>query len=163
MTARTAALALCLALAAPALAHAAPAPQPTVFTSAADIQALIDKAAREAKPDQPLLAQPMAVLAPYRANLEYRTASAPAAVHETEAELFYVVEGGGTLVTGGRLTGETRTNAENLRGTGVEGGEMRKVAKGDLFIVPEGSPHWFSAVDGRLVLMSLHLPRTAGR
>lgn len=163
MNARIAALALSLAFAAPLSVHAAAAPQPTVFTSAADVQALIAKAAREAKPDQPLLAQPMAVLEPYRANLEYRTAAAPAAVHETEAELFYVIEGAGTLVTGGRLVGETRANAENLRGTGVEGGETRKVSKGDLFIVPEGSPHWFSAVEGRLVMMSLHLPRAASR
>jgi hypothetical protein len=37
-------------------------------------------------------------------------------VHELDAELFYVIDGSGTVVTGGKLTGETRTNAENLRG-----------------------------------------------
>jgi quercetin dioxygenase-like cupin family protein len=35
----------------------------------------------------------------------------------------------------------------------------RRVAKGDFIMVPEGTPHWFSAIDGTIVLMSLHLPR----
>jgi hypothetical protein len=30
-------------------------------------------------------------------------------------------------------------------------------------MVPEGTPHWFSAIDGTLVLMALHLPRQAAR
>ncbi len=63
--------------------------------------------------------------------------SGNAAVHETEAELFYVVDGSATLVTGGKLTGESRTNAENLTGNGIEGGTSRHVAKGDFVMVPE--------------------------
>ena len=37
---------------------------------------------------------------------------------------------------------------------------QRKIAKGDFILVPEGTPHWFSTIDGTLTLMSLHLPRT---
>jgi mannose-6-phosphate isomerase-like protein (cupin superfamily) len=94
----------------------------------------------------------------YNVSLEYRAAVANAAVHETEAELFYVVDGSATLVTGGKLRAETRTNAANLSGTGIDGGQSRHVAKGDFIMVPEGTPHWFSAIDGTVVLMSLHLP-----
>ena len=79
-------------------------------------------------------------------------------VHEREAEMFYVVEGSGTLVTGGKLLEEKRTNAENLTGSGVEGGTPRKIAKGDWVMVPEKTPHWFSQVDGTIVLMSIDLP-----
>ena len=94
-------------------------------------------------------------------NLEYRVAgvSQNAALHEREAELFYVVDGSGTIVTGGKLRDEKRTNAENLQGSGIESGMSRHVAKGDFVIVPENTPHWFSQIDGALVLMSLHLPR----
>ena len=56
---------------------------------------------------------------------------------------------------------EKRTNAENLSGTAIEGGSSRPVAKGDFIIVPEKTPHWFSAINGTIVLMSLHLPRPA--
>ncbi len=51
----------------------------------------------------------------------------PAAVHEKEAELFYVIDGSATLITGGKLVNEKRTNAENLTGTAIEGW---KVASG---------------------------------
>ena len=98
-------------------------------------------------------------LAPYNVSLEYRAAVARAAVHDKEAELFYVVDGSGTLVTGGKLKEEKRTNAENSSGSGIDGGVTRRVAKGDFIMVPEGTPHWFSAIDGTIVLMSLHLPR----
>ena len=94
----------------------------------------------------------------YNVSLEYRAAVANAAVHETEAELFYVIDGSATLVTGGKLRNETRTNAANLSGSGIDGGVSRRVAKGDFIMVPEGVPHWFSAIDGTVVLMSLHLP-----
>ena len=133
------------------------------MVSASDVTALIAKAKAERKGDQALLAQSMIQLAPYNVSLEYRAAVANAAVHETEAELFYVIDGSATLVTGGKLTNENRTNAANLSGSGIEGGVSRRVAKGDLIMVPEGTPHWFSAIDGTVVLMSLHLPHSPQR
>lgn len=134
----------------------------TTIVSAADVSALAAKAKADRKPDQPNVVQAMVRHAPYTVNLESRAGVAPASVHEHEAELFYVIDGSGTLVTGGKLRDEKRTNAENLTGSGVEGGESRRVAKGDVIMVPENTPHWFSAVDGTLVLMSLHLPQAPG-
>jgi mannose-6-phosphate isomerase-like protein (cupin superfamily) len=121
------------------------------YTSAADVQALIG----QAKAGRLLAA------APYSVNMEYRAMVGPAAVHEREAEIFYIMEGTGTLVTGGKLVGETRTNPTNLSGKSVEGGLSRTVSKGDFILVPEGTPHWFSAIggNGALVDMSIHLPR----
>jgi mannose-6-phosphate isomerase-like protein (cupin superfamily) len=129
------------------------------YTSAKEVVAMMAKAKSERKQDQANFIQTLLRLAPYSANLEYRGVVGPAAVHEKEAELFYVIDGGGTLVTGGKLVGETRTNAENLSGTAIDGGMTQAVAKGDFFIVPENTPHWFSAINGTLVLMSLHVPR----
>jgi mannose-6-phosphate isomerase-like protein (cupin superfamily) len=134
-------------------------PAMKLFASSADVQALIAKAKSERKPDQPTFAQSIVSLAPYNASLEYRALVGPAAVHEKEAEMFYVVEGSATLVTGGKLTKESRTNAENLTGTGIEGGTPQNVSKGDFIIVPENTPHWYSSINGVLVVMSLHVPR----
>jgi mannose-6-phosphate isomerase-like protein (cupin superfamily) len=139
-------------------AAAAPAAAMKLFASSADVAALIAKAKAERRPDQALLSQPIVGFAPYAANLEYRALVGGAAAHETELELFYVVDGAGTLVTGGTLTMETRPNANNRAGTGIQGGDSRRVAKGDFMLVPPGVPHWFSAIDGTLVLMSVHLP-----
>jgi mannose-6-phosphate isomerase-like protein (cupin superfamily) len=130
------------------------------FASSADVAALAAKAKSERKEGQALVAQPILQLAPYNVSLEYRAAVANAAVHEKEAELFFVVDGAATMVTGGKLTGETRTNAENLSGTGIEGGVSRHIAKGDFIMVPENTPHWFSAIEGTVTLMSLHLPHS---
>jgi mannose-6-phosphate isomerase-like protein (cupin superfamily) len=141
----------------------APAPAPQLFMSAADVSALVAKAKSDRKPDQANFVQPIVRLAPFTANLEYRVAgiNANAAVHFRDAELFYVVEGSGTLVTGGKLRDERKTNADNLTGSGIEGGTRRRLAKGDYVIVPESTPHWFGEIEGALVMMSLHLPRSA--
>lgn len=138
----------------------APAQSMKLVASSADVAAMIAKAKSERKEGQPLVAQPLLQFAPYAANLEYRASVGPAAVHQTEAEMFYVVDGAATMVTGGKLVEEKRTNAANLSGTGIEGGTSRRVAKGDFIVVPENTAHWFSAIDGSITLMSLHLPRS---
>jgi len=139
-------------------------PAPKLFAGSADVTAMMANAKKERKPDQPNFVQPILQLAPYNANLEYRAAgvNAPASVHEREAEMFYVVDGTGTLVTGGTLRDEKRTNAENLTGSGIEGGTPRRLAKGDWVMVPEKTAHWFTQIDGTLVLMSIHLPHPPG-
>ena len=101
-------------------------------------------------------------LDPYTATLENRFAVGPAAIHNTEAEVFYVVEGSGTLVTGGTLVNPTSPNPENVTGTAIAGGQSRPVAKGDFYVIPQGVPHWYSQINGALILMSLHVPRGAG-
>jgi mannose-6-phosphate isomerase-like protein (cupin superfamily) len=145
-----------------ALAQTADAPPAMqTFASSGDVTALIAKAKAERKEGQANVIEPILQLAPYRANLEYRTLPAPAAVHEKEAELMYVIDGSGTIVTGGTLANSKRTNPTNLSGTAIDGGASRTVHKGDFIFVPENTPHQFNAVDGTLVLMTLHVPRPA--
>ena len=151
---------MALTIAAGAVWAQQPAPPTKTYSSAADVAALLAKAKADHKDGQPTVVEHILQLAPYGANLEYRTAVGPAAVHEKEAEMFYVLDGSATLITGGKLANEKRTNAENLTGTGIEGGKSQAVAKGDVVIVPENTPHWFSAIDGTIVLMSLHVPRS---
>ena len=138
----------------PAAAPAADALK--MFQTTADIGAIV--ARLKAQPAQPLRSAPLFSVPPYRVNIEYRTAVAPAAIHETEAELFTVIDGSGTFVIGGQLTEPPRQNPQNLQGKSITGGTSRKVSKGDFMLVPAGSAHGFSAVDGSITLMSLHLP-----
>jgi mannose-6-phosphate isomerase-like protein (cupin superfamily) len=131
------------------------------YSSSADV-ALQAKAKSERKDGQPLVVERILQLAPYNANLEYRASVGPSSIHEKEAEVFYVIDGSATMVTGGKLTKESRTNAENLTGSGIEGGTPRNVGKGDFIVVPEGTPHWFSSINGSITMMSLHVPRSGG-
>lgn len=142
----------------------APAGLPTgplatkLFASSQNVDALVDKAKRDHKPGQATVIEPILSLAPYRANLEYRTAVGPAAIHVDEDEFFYVIDGSGTFVTGGKLVHPVRANAKNLTGEAIAGGTAVRVAKGDFFVVPKNTPHWFRSVNGYVVDMSLHVP-----
>ena len=139
-----------------------PAQAMKAFASSADVSALAAEAKSQRKEGQALVSKPILRLAPYTASLEYRASVGPAAIHEKEAEFFYVIDGSATMVTGGKLVGEARTNTENLTGTAIEGGTPRSVSKGDFIVVPENTAHWFSTINGSITLMSLHVPRTAG-
>ena len=132
-------------------------PQQGGVITAADFAAIVAKQPKDRNGNATFLQ-----LAPYNVNMEHRVNMPQnGSIHDKEAELFYVVDGGGTIVTGGKLTNASRQNADNSTGSGIEGGTSKKIAKGDFILVPEGTPHWFSAIDGELTLMSLHLPRTA--
>jgi mannose-6-phosphate isomerase-like protein (cupin superfamily) len=145
----------------PAQAPAAPADasMTKIFTTAAEVQGLLAKAKAERKEGQVQVAERILSLAPYTVNLEYRPIDGAVAVHEKEAELVYVIDGGGALITGGKVVGEKRTNATNLSGTAIDGGSTQTIGKGDFAIVPEGTPHQFKPANGLLVLMTFHVPR----
>src|SRR5258706_9104091 len=88
----------------PAFAQAL-TPPTKLFTAGADIPALIAKAKAEQKSPAVNSIQQIAVLAPYRVQLEYRSGLTPPTVHHGESELVYVIQGNATLVTGGKLIG----------------------------------------------------------
>jgi mannose-6-phosphate isomerase-like protein (cupin superfamily) len=131
---------------------AAPAPAPTdpavgTVMTAAELSAALAKLGT----DRPNSSVRVFSLSPYTINVEHR-APLPqnAAVHDTEAELFYVVDGSGTMVTGGKLLPDNK---------GIEGGTPHKLNKGDFVMVPKGVPHWFSQIDRPVLnVMSFHLP-----
>jgi mannose-6-phosphate isomerase-like protein (cupin superfamily) len=75
-----------------------------------------------------------------------RTGPGQVEVHEKETDIFYVVEGAATIVTGGTVVGGRQTAPGQVRGTGVRGGETRHLAKGDIITIPAGVPHWFKEV-----------------
>ena len=63
-----------------------------------------------------------------------------------ETDIFYVVDGSATIVTGGTVPDAKETAPEQKRGTTVTGGVTQKLSKGDSMVIPAGTPHWFSEV-----------------
>jgi mannose-6-phosphate isomerase-like protein (cupin superfamily) len=130
-------------------------PTKGIVVTAADLAAIVDK-----QPTDKNGFQSFMQLAPYNVNMEHRVnVPQSASVHDTEAELFYVVKGGATMVTGGTLLDGKQTGV-NWSGSGIESGVETKLAAGDFLLVPEGVPHWFSKIEGEVTLMSVHLPRS---
>jgi mannose-6-phosphate isomerase-like protein (cupin superfamily) len=139
------------------LAQTAPAPtdrtKASVF-SATELAAALDKLSTE----RPSAAVRVFTLAPYNVNVERRLPRPQgASLHEAQAELFYVIEGSATLLTGGSLTSPTR-NGANLSGPGIEGGVRQAFNKGDFLLVPSGIPHQFVDITAPVHLMSIYLP-----
>ncbi|MBY0493215.1 MAG: AraC family ligand binding domain-containing protein [Cyanobacteria bacterium] len=76
-----------------------------------------------------------------------------ALIHDYVTETYYIMSGSGMFVTGGSLGGAKPTDLNNVNAgmsqTGTRiGGESRRVKPGDIIIVPAGTPHSFSELDG---------------
>jgi mannose-6-phosphate isomerase-like protein (cupin superfamily) len=147
------------ALATPAFAQPMTPAMVKTFASSGEVQLLIAKAKTDRKGDAPTTSEPILSLGSYHANLEYRPIAGPAALHDTENELMFVIEGAGTITVGGQMVNPTRPNPTNQSAATISGGTDTAVAKGDFIMVPHGTPHQVTAVNGApLVLMTLHMP-----
>jgi len=74
--------------------------------------------------------------------------------HPFSTEIYRILEGSGTLVTGGRLELPlaASNNPDIVRTEkGVEGGLARRVSAGDVLVLQPGTPHWFSSIDGESI------------
>lgn len=67
-------------------------------------------------------------------------------VHLKDTDVFYVLEGSATLVTGGTVVGGHPITSDEIRGKGIRGGKPYKLNRGDVIIIPKNTPHWFKEV-----------------
>ena len=86
----------------------------------------------------------------YKVHASRRDAAGQAEVHEKDTDIIHVLTGTATLVTGGTLIDPKVIAPEEVRGSGVAGGEARPLSPGDVVVVPHGVPHWFKEVPGPL-------------
>jgi mannose-6-phosphate isomerase-like protein (cupin superfamily) len=80
----------------------------------------------------------------YNVNIRRITAAETGLVHPITADLWVVLEGGGTLTTGGVL--------ENGK---ILGGQSRKIKVGDVVYIPSGLPHGVSGVDTNITWLNV--------
>jgi mannose-6-phosphate isomerase-like protein (cupin superfamily) len=64
-----------------------------------------------------------------------------AEVHDASDDIYYVLEGSATLTLGGRLDAPNEISPGEWRGARIIGGQSVSVNKGDLIVVPRGTPH----------------------
>jgi glc operon protein GlcG len=84
----------------------------------------------------------------YMVHASKREKSGMSEVHELDTDIIYVLDGTATFVTGGRSVDAKEVAPNEFRGSMIEGGETRNLKKGDVVIVPNGTPHWFKQVGG---------------
>jgi mannose-6-phosphate isomerase-like protein (cupin superfamily) len=73
-------------------------------------------------------------------------AAASAEIHDASDDVYYVLEGTATLTLGGKLESPKEVEPGEWRGPRIEGGQNIDVKKGDLIVVPRGTPHMRSTV-----------------
>ena len=83
--------------------------------------------------------------------LSFRSRDGQAELHENFADLFYILDGRATLVTGGSLAGAVTVGPGEVRGDSVEGGARQELRAGDVAHVPAGVPHQFLVSGGKTV------------
>jgi glc operon protein GlcG len=84
----------------------------------------------------------------YMVHASRRDKAGMSEVHELDTDIIYVIDGKATFVTGGKSVDAKMVAQHEYRGSMIEGGETRQLTKGDVAIVPKGTPHWFKQVDG---------------
>jgi hypothetical protein len=129
-----------------------------VDVTVADIQAVLKTAPADAAADLPIR---VADAGGYHVGVYVvnrpKVATPPAIYHETRVtEVYHMLKGAGTLVTGGTVVGPVVREApgttilsmlNNMRGTAIKGGLSRRIAAGDVVVIPGYVPHWWSSVE----------------
>ena len=98
----------------------------------------------------------------YRAEGDKQTA----ALHYKVSEIYHVLKGSATFVTGGTLVNaktresgsmEVNEDGPGSSGTAIQGGVTRQLKTGDVIIIPAGTPHWFSKIDGSIAYLAIRV------
>ena len=89
------------------------------------------------------------------------------AVHFKVSEVYHVMKGSGTLVTGGTVVNPktraadsvevTREDGPGVTGTAIQGGVNHQLKEGDVIVIPAGTPHWFSKINGSIVYLVVRI------
>lgn len=76
--------------------------------------------------------------------------------HSQITEIYHVIEGNATLVTGGTMENRRESAPDSqlvkvlagpsTTGGAIQGGVSRKVGPGDVIVIPANTPHWFSEI-----------------
>jgi glc operon protein GlcG len=84
----------------------------------------------------------------YKVDASHRDEPGVVEIHVRDTDIIYMLEGTATLVTGGTTIGAKTIEPEEIRAHESRGGDSRVITKGDVVVVPNGTPHWFKEVKG---------------
>src|SRR6266404_649510 len=89
---------------------------------------------------------------------ENNKTGAAAELHDASDDVYYVLEGGATLVLGGKLDAPKEIEPGEWRSPKIIDGKTFEITQGDLVIVPRGTPHQRSTAnkDFTMILIKIY-------
>jgi quercetin dioxygenase-like cupin family protein len=75
--------------------------------------------------------------------------------HKDFTAVVYVVSGAATLVIGGTAKAAAR---DKFGGQAIQGGESHRISKGDIYIVPPDTIHWYKNVEAPFRYLEVPVP-----
>ena len=145
------------------------------YVPAAELQAYLDRAPARAiatgVADQQVRAVDIGksnvdVAVVYRGKLT-DAAKSPVAEHDLVSEVYHIMDGEATLVTGPDIVGveqrpSTNNNVRNLNGPGSNGTSIRNgmtyhLKPGDVVVIPAGVGHWFTQIDDHIRYLMIRI------
>lgn len=89
---------------------------------------------------------------------ENNRTGAAAELHDASDDVYYVLEGGATLVLGGKLEAPKEVEPGEWRSPRIIDGKTFEITKGDLVVVPRGTPHQRSTAnkDFTMILIKIY-------
>ncbi len=91
----------------------------------------------------------------YMVHTSRRDQPGLAEIHTLDTDIIYVMEGTATFVTGGTAVEAKEIAPNEIRGARIDGGETRKLSKGEVIVVPKNTPHWFKEVGGAFLYYTI--------
>jgi len=89
---------------------------------------------------------------------EKNRSGAAAELHDASDDVYYVLDGSATLVLGGKLEDPKETDPGEWRSPRILDGKTFEIKKGDLIVVPRGTPHQRSTAnkDFSMILIKIY-------
>ena len=86
----------------------------------------------------------------YNVQTNKRTANGNIEIHEKETDIFYIMDGSATIIVGGTAVEPKQTRPGQMTAKDIQGGQAHDLKKGDVLVIPAGTPHWFKQVNGSI-------------
>ncbi len=128
-------------------------PQVATGITGGEIQSFIDHLPRDRVSDRPI--RVVDVTGDIRVGVfgVYRPMGVTGDVNEhlvDTTEIYYMLKGAATLVTGGTLVEPYPASDSWMRAKGIEDGVTQRVIPGDVVIIPGHTPHWWSELESEI-------------
>ena len=81
-------------------------------------------------------------------RLAFRSHDGGGELHQNFADLFYILDGRASVITGGEVLAPVSAGPGETRGSSVKGGERQELKAGDVVHIPAGTPHQMMVAAG---------------